>query len=216
MGLAERGRLGEWRRSVVWRARGFVLEIAAGTGLDFPHYKHDTSVVATDPDVAMLRRAQHRASKVAAPILLVAADAEALPFRNGAFDAAVSALAMCTIPHPERALGELERVVRPAGTVTMLEHVRVAHPVLSRLQRWLTPTWRRVAGGCHLDRDTLTAVTATGLLVEDVKQHAGGLVVEISARVPQPARQERPAEDLAKLRTDVRCQGLPDTAACPA
>jgi hypothetical protein len=68
--------------------------------------------------------------------------------------------------------------------VRLLEHVRVSHPVVGRLQGWLTPIWKRVPGGCHLDRDTVGAVRASGLAVESVVPHWGGYVVEIAARAP--------------------------------
>jgi ubiquinone/menaquinone biosynthesis C-methylase UbiE len=121
----EHGRLGRYRHAVVSGVQGRVLEIGAGTGLNFPHYDRAVAVVATDPDVGMLTRAKPRASAAAPNILLVAADAEALPLRDASFDHAVVGLAMCTIPHPDRALGELRRTVRPGGSVRMLEHVRI-------------------------------------------------------------------------------------------
>src|SRR5437016_5480958 len=103
MARAERGRLGRWREQLVAAARGRILEIGAGTGLNFAHYHRDTWVVATDPDIDMLHRAKVRAARTPATIVLVAADGEALPFREGAFAEAIVGLAMCTIPRPERA-----------------------------------------------------------------------------------------------------------------
>lgn len=183
---AERGPLARWRRAVAGPARGRVLEVAAGTGLDFPHYAPDALVVAVDLDVAMLRRAGPRAAAARATVLLVAADAERLPFRDGAFDAAVVGLALCTVPHPSRALAELGRLVRAGGAVRLLEHVRAPQPALARAQDWMTPVWRRVAGGCHLNRDTVRAVRESGLLLESVTAHARGVFVEVVARVPGP------------------------------
>ena len=200
MRLAEAGPLAAWRAAVVAPARGVVLEIAAGTGLTFAHYTGQAVVVASDPDEDMLRRARVRAPGAAAQILLVAADAEALPFRGGTFDAAVVNLAMCTIPRPSAALAELGRVVRSAGAVRLLEHVLVEQPIIRRLQRWATPLWRRVAGGCRLDRDTVGAVECSGLLVERVTSHAGGYVVEIIAQVPEASRSFPASEDAQRHR----------------
>lgn len=183
MQWAEHGRLSEWRRSIVRPARGLVLEIAAGTGLDFPYYAPDACVVATDPDLAMLERSMERAAAAAAPILLVAADAERLPFRARTFDAAVVGLALCTIPRPDHALGELGRVLRAGASVGLLEHVRVDHPAIGRAQDWLTPLWQRMAGGCRLNRRTLQTVAASGLVIDRATEHAGGAVVEIVAHV---------------------------------
>lgn len=184
MAPAERGRLGRWRKSVVAGARGQVLEIGAGTGLNFAHYNPDVRVVAIDPDVGMLARAKSRAAGSAAEVVLVAADAEALPFRASAFDGGVVGLAMCTIPHPDRALAELRRTLRPGAVVRLLEHVRFRSPILGRLQDWLTPAWRRVAGGCRLNRRTSEAVSRSGFTLESVTPHLGGYVQEIIARSP--------------------------------
>lgn len=182
MGVAERGQVGRLRRAMVSRARGRVLEIGAGTGLDFPHYPPGTWVVASDPDLDMLRRARPRARAARADVLLVAADAECLPFRDGAFDEAVVGLAMCTIPHPERALAELRRTLKPGAALRLLEHVRLEQPLVGRLQDWLTPVWRRVAGGCRLNRRTAATVAASGFAVDSVESHLGGYLELITAR----------------------------------
>ena len=182
MGAAERGLVGRLRRDMVAGARGRVLEVGAGTGLDFPHYAPGAWVVATDPDLGMLARARDRARGAAAGIVLVAADAEQLPFRDAAFDEAVVGLAMCTIPRPDRALAELRRALPPGAPLRLLEHVRVDHPIVGRLQDWLTPVWRRLAGGCRLDRRTAVAVEAGGFALESVEGHLGGYLQLILAR----------------------------------
>lgn len=181
---AECGRLARWRASITRTAQGRVLEIGAGTGLNFSHYAPEAWVIATDPDLGMLERAGTRARASAAHILLVAADAEALPFRDGAFTDGVVGLALCTIPHPERALAELRRTIVSGGHLRLLEHVRLTSPLLGWLQDWLTPVWRRVAGGCHLDRRTVETVGASGFVLESVTPHLGGYVQEIVARSP--------------------------------
>lgn len=184
MAPAERGRLGRWRDAIVGAAQGRVLEIGAGTGLNFSHYRPGAWVVATDPDVGMLERARPRARDSAAAIVFVAADAEALPFRDGAFTEGVVGLAMCTIPRPPLALAELRRTIERGGRLLLLEHVRLDAPVLGRLQDWLTPFWRRVAGGCRLNRRTVEAVAESGFVLESVTSHLGGYVQEIVARAP--------------------------------
>jgi SAM-dependent methyltransferase len=209
MRRAERTGLARWRRSIVRPASGRVIEIGAGTGLNFRHYGGDVTVIATEPDLAMLHRARACARSSSAHILLVAADAEALPFPARTFDTAVAGLALCTIPHPTTALAELRRVLRPGATLRILEHVRVPHRVWGGLQDWLTPVWRRIAGGCHLNRTTVQSVATSGCIVDHVTSHAGGLVVEILARsssfsaspqddVPTDARQSRTLPDTAQ------------------
>lgn len=182
MGRAERGALGRWRESVVAQSSGRVIEIGAGSGLNFAHYAAGVWLVATDPDAAMLARAAARARDAAAAIHIVAADAEALPFRDGAFGDGVVGLAMCTIPHPHRALGELVRAIAPGGHVRLLEHVRVDASVVGGFQDLLTPLWRRIAGGCRLNQRTQEIVAHNGFVIEAVRSHLGGIVVEIVAR----------------------------------
>lgn len=185
MTRAERGRFGEFRKENVSPARGVIIEVGAGSGLNFRHYSPGVDVVATDPDAETLAsRARPRVAGSAANIMLVAADAQLLPFRDAAFDEGVAALAMCTIPEPRRALAELRRTVRPLGVVRLLEHVRVRRPLIAQLQDWLTPIWRHVAEGCHLNRRVTDDVVGAGLAIERVDEHLGGHVQRIIARVP--------------------------------
>ena len=184
MAPAERGPLGRWRKAVVGAAEGRVLEIGAGTGLNFAYYQPDVWVVATDLSVGMLARARSRAHESAAQIVLVVADAEALPFRDGAFTDCVVGLALCTIPRPSVALVELRRTIRHGGRLQLLEHVRIDSPVFGRLQDWLSPLWQRVAGGCRLNRRTVETVAHSGFILESVTPHLAGYVQEIVARAP--------------------------------
>lgn len=181
MRVAERGRLGEWRRDVVRPAGGDVLEIAAGTGLDFPHYRAGVAVVATEPDLRMLARARDRAERADAVIVLVAADARALPFRDRSFDTVVVGLGLCTIPSPPRALAELRRVLRPGGVARLLEHVRLERPIIGWVQDVATPVWRRIAGGCRLNERSVDTVQRAGFRIDEVRSTLGGYVVMIEA-----------------------------------
>jgi ubiquinone/menaquinone biosynthesis C-methylase UbiE len=178
---AERGRLATWRRDTFSRADGYVLEIAAGTGLNFTHYRAGISVVATEPDLGMLERARSRARLAPASIVLVAADAQLLPFPDATFDTAVVGLGLCSIPSPMKALAELRRVLRRGGVAHLLEHVRVDRQSVGRLQDLITPAWRRVAGGCRLNQRTLELVQREGFRIDEVCVHAGGLVVGVKA-----------------------------------
>jgi ubiquinone/menaquinone biosynthesis C-methylase UbiE len=213
MRIAERGRLAEWRRDLVRPAEGRVLEIAAGTGLDFPCYRAGVAVIATDRDLAMLARAGSRAERAAATILLVAADAEALPFRCGSFDTCVVALGLCTIPSPLRALGEVRRVLRPGGTARLLEHVRVERPIAGWLQDALTPIWRRVAGGCRLNERSVETVRRAGLRVDDslargrVRRRDYGFGDWRRLRVHSRGRGKRPFATQSFVQTQSRMSG---------
>lgn len=156
-------------------ARGRVLELGAGTGAMFPHYGDAvTEVVATEPDPHMLRRAEGRRQAAAVPIELRRADAQELPFGDDSFDTVVVALALCTVPDLGRALREARRVLHPDGQLLFLEHVRSPRPGLARLQSWATPAWKVVAGGCHLDRETVATVEQAGFRVERLWRSGGG------------------------------------------
>jgi ubiquinone/menaquinone biosynthesis C-methylase UbiE len=181
MVLADRWSLGRMRRESVGAAEGTVIEIAAGTGLNFPHYKADTLVVATEPDSAMLARARRRAADTKAQILMVVADAQNLPFRAGTFDTAVVSLGLCTIPRPAEALDELHRVLAAAGVLHLMEHVRLEQPVAGRLQDFLTPVWRRIAGGCRLNQRTTQNVRGAGFHIVRLHSYARGFFVTMSA-----------------------------------
>lgn len=198
---AERVGLAKLRYWLAGSASGSVLEIGAGTGLNFRQYQAGARVVAVDPDLAMLTRSRDRAAEAPATIMVVAADAEALPFRDETFDTAVVGLAMCTIPHPDRALEEMRRALRAGGEARLLEHVRVDTPVVGRLQDWLTPLWQRVAGGCHLDRRTVETVGRSGFRVEEVRRHAGGHFVGIVATPAAEASLARTAGSAEELPT---------------
>ena len=173
--------LARYRRELVRRARGRVLEIGAGTGLEFPHYSAGVVVYAIEPDAEMLERARERAKAAGADITCIVADALALPFRGRTFDSVVSALAFCTIAEPERAAGEIRRVLRRDGAVHLLEHVRAEHDLVARLQERLTPLWRRLAGGCHLDRRTADIFSACGFEVDVGRAMLSGIFVELTA-----------------------------------
>jgi ubiquinone/menaquinone biosynthesis C-methylase UbiE len=173
MTRAERLAIGPWRRAVVERAAGVVLEIASGTGLNFAYYAAGTTVIASEVE---------RAEKSSATVLLVVADAQALPLRAGVFDSAVVGLALCTIPSPTRALDELQRVLRDDGTLLMLEHVRSTSALVGRLQDWATPLWKRVAGGCRLNERTVERIAAAGFQLDSVEPHRPEYVVTIAAR----------------------------------
>lgn len=193
----ERGTLGRWRRSVVEPAAGLLLDVGVGMGFDLAHLRNAIAVVGIDWDRDCLRRARKRGTAAPVKAWLVAGDAQAMPFREAVFDSAVATLVFCTIPRPEVALTELQRVLKRGAPVRMLEHVRFKNPFLGRLQDWITPLSKRLADGCHQNRDTVAAVRRSGLHLEAVRPHLRGYMLEIDARVPQPA--VHPAAAAAEL-----------------
>jgi ubiquinone/menaquinone biosynthesis C-methylase UbiE len=174
----ERAGLARWRRWLVDGARGRVLDVGCGTGRNLPVYGADVRVVGLDPAWDSLRHARRRAPRVT----LIRGSAEALPFRDGAFDTVVSGLVFCSVPDARRGLIEVRRVLRPDGRLRMLEHVRSTRPWKARLQDRLEPFWVWVSGGCHPNRDTERVVEGSGFVIETSGRRAKGDMRRFSAR----------------------------------
>jgi ubiquinone/menaquinone biosynthesis C-methylase UbiE len=156
----------ENRRELIGGASGRVLEVGAGTGLNFRLYGEAVEVVAIEPEPNMARRARERAAGAAARVRLLRASAEELPFGDAAFDTVVASLVFCTIPDPGRAAREVGRVLKPGGTLRLYEHVRSPRPRGARWQDRFLPVWRFFGGGCHPNRDTVATFREAGFDVE--------------------------------------------------
>lgn len=183
--LGEEMGLRRLRRELLRGLQGRVLEVGIGSGKNLPLYPPAVEhVTGIDPDQIMLRRAERRAREVSYPVELVRATAEELPFGEGGFDAVVSTLVLCSVAEPPGALEEIRRVLRSSGEFRLLEHVKSDQRSLGSVQEKATPLWKRVAGGCHLDRDTLSTVREAGFEVERVERHLRGLVLGIFTRNP--------------------------------
>lgn len=159
----EKWELSSLRQNLLSSAHGHVLEIGAGTGLNFSHYPADADVLATDPDESMLKAAKKRAPLT--HIKIEVADAEKLPFPDSSFDTVVATLVFCTVPDPDKAMEEVYRVLKPGGTFLLLEHVRKNTRVAGKVLDTLTPAWKLVAGGCHLNRDPEPKISELGFQV---------------------------------------------------
>src|ERR671920_1104035 len=162
---AERRGMGDRRRRLLAGARGAVLEIGGGTGANLAHYRDVDRVTITEPDPFMRRRLEQKLTDAHVPVEISAAGAEELPFPDGSFDTVVSTLVLCTVPDQESALDEVRRVLRPGGRLLFIEHVR-AEGSAARWQDRLGPLWGHLFGGCHLDRDTVTAIEEAGFEID--------------------------------------------------
>jgi len=168
--LAERAGLSARRRALVQQARGRVLEIGAGTGLNLRHYADDAELVLSEPDAAMAERLRRRVAGRRRPATVVLAPAEALPFADGEFDTVVSTLVLCTVPDQAAALREIRRVLRPGGRLLFMEHIRSDSPRWARWQDRLNPPWRAFAEGCNCNRPTLDVIDAGPLALSEVQR----------------------------------------------
>jgi ubiquinone/menaquinone biosynthesis C-methylase UbiE len=176
------------RREIVGQAQGVVLEVGAGGGQNFSFYDpaHVVRVEAVEPDEAMLATARCRLEAAPVPITLTRAPVEALPFPDAQFDTVVVTLVFCSVGDPKRGLREIWRVLKPGGTLLLLEHVRAQGRVVAWLQDALVPLSTRCMGNDHWNRDTLQTVLHTGFQTTEVRQLSGGLqpMLLISARRP--------------------------------
>ncbi|HEX5276607.1 MAG TPA: class I SAM-dependent methyltransferase [Fluviicoccus sp.] len=162
------------RKEVIGEAYGRVLEIGIGTGANLPHYGSGvTEIVGIEPDAAMLDRARRQAATLGlkARLTLAVGDAQALDFPDESFDTVLMCLVLCTIPDPLKALQEARRVLKPDGRVIFLEHVRSPDAGVARWQDRLTPAWKVLGCGCHLNRDTAATFREAGFRFQRIRRY---------------------------------------------
>jgi ubiquinone/menaquinone biosynthesis C-methylase UbiE len=169
--------LDRWRNWLVGSVKGRTLEVGCGTGRNLPRYAAEALVIALEPEADALARARGRAPNR----LFVRASAEALPFREGAFDTVVSSLVFCSVPRPEVGLAEIKRVLTDAGQLRMMEHVR-SEGWYGGVQDFLQPAWTKVAGGCHPNRRTEASVEAAGFVMEEEGRRSDGTMRRFTAK----------------------------------
>jgi SAM-dependent methyltransferase len=159
--LAEKRGMAALRRGLLAEARGAVLEIGAGTGLNLPHYPADLDeLVLCEPGLTMGGRIDLGRAPAGVPARLEPAPAEHLPFEDASFDTVVSTLVLCTVGDPRRAVSEVARVLRPGGRLLFLEHVRADQRWRRTMQRRSVRPWASFADGCQCDRPTLETIAA--------------------------------------------------------
>jgi len=164
---------------------GRVLEVGVGTGKNFRYHPEQTEVVGIDIRQRMLAQARKKAEKLEYNIELHQMDAQQLDFPDDSFDGAVATFVFCSVPDAQQGLRELARVVKPAGQMILLEHVRINRPAfIGKLMDWLDPLVVRLMGP-HINRRTVANVKQAGLEIEQVEELVPrGLVKLIVARVP--------------------------------
>ncbi len=158
------------REALVATARGQVLEIGVGSGLNLPFYQRDLEGLwGIDPSPELLAMARAQAAWVHFPVSLGEGRAEELPLDDYSVDSVVMTWTLCSIAEPEQALAEIRRVLRPGGSLIFIEHGQAPEAGVRGWQDRLTPVWRRVAGGCHLNRPIDRLIEGSGLRLAELE-----------------------------------------------
>ncbi|WP_297515693.1 class I SAM-dependent methyltransferase [uncultured Caulobacter sp.] len=159
----------EQREKLVPQARGRVLELGVGGGLNLAFYDpaKATSVTGVDPHPELRAIAEAAPRAEGLQVEITDGEAERLPFADASFDTVLCTFTLCSVRSPAAALAEARRVLKPEGRFLFCEHGLSPDAGVSRWQRALEPLWKRLAGGCHLTRPVTSAVEAAGFAVEN-------------------------------------------------
>lgn len=158
------------RRKVIPLAKGQVLEIGIGSGLNLPFYdaRQVERVIGLDPSPEMRRIAGKAAREAAFPVEFIGLSGEAIPLEDDSVDTVVITYTLCTIPDPVKALREMRRVLKPGGELVFTEHGLAPDEAVRRVQRRIDPLWGRLAGGCRLTREIPDLIREGGFSLVDL------------------------------------------------
>jgi SAM-dependent methyltransferase len=162
----------EQRRLVLPKARGVVLEVGIGSGLNLQHYDFTKveRVIGVDPGEGFLALGTTRWGSSPVPLELIRAPAEKIPLDDNVADTAVLTYTLCSVSDPEQALREIRRVLKPDGTLIFCEHGKADDASVVRWQDRLNPIWNTLACGCNLNRDTVGLLTGAGFQIEEIER----------------------------------------------
>ena len=156
-------RLIPYRERVICAAEGRVLEIGIGSGLNLTFYpSHVREILGLEPAPRLLEMSRSLVSRLSLPVTLIEGSAEAIPLEDHSVDTVVTTWTLCTIPAVLQALHEIRRVLKPAGQLLFVEHGLAPDDNIRKWQDRLTPAWKRIGGGCHLNRPIRTIVENAG------------------------------------------------------
>jgi len=172
---AEKKCLREWRAALLQNVSGVVLEIGCGTGLNLEYYSPNLqNLILLEPDVHMRKQLNEKIiSKNHPNVEVLDGSAESIPLMDASCDVVVSTLVLCSVEDQKKALSEIYRVLRPEGKLIFLEHV-AANNNVKRLkwQNRLEPFWKIITCGCHLTRQTDTAMLEAGFVFEGIERQS--------------------------------------------
>ena len=159
------------RQKLIPLAQGVVLEIGFGSGLNLPFYDRTrvSRLLGVEPSNE-LREMSRRNADDLLPLELIGPSGEAIPLKDKSVDTVVSTYTLCTIPDVDSAVREIRRVLRPDGVLLFSEHGRAPDPGVWRWQDRVNPLWKRLAGGCNLNRDVSGLLYAAGFKLDKLEQ----------------------------------------------
>ena len=184
IGFFERRVFGtEHRQWACSKAEGNTLEIAVGTGLNLPHYPEGVPLTGIDLSPEMLALAHERASSIPREVDLKEGDAHDLPFDNDLFDTVIATYSLCNIPDPNLAVSEMKRVLKPGGTLILVDHIRSSVKPIFWFQKVIESVTRRLEGE-NMTRRPLEHVKANGFVIQERERMRAGIVERLVATKP--------------------------------
>ena len=158
----------ELRRQLVPQCHGTVLEVGIGSGLNLPFYDPGRvdKLYGLEPSEAMRRKARRPIARAPLPVDWLGLPGEAIPLEDESVDTLLLTFTLCTIPDWRKALEQMHRVLRPDGQLLFLEHGRCPSPGVRSWQDRLTPVWKKLAGGCHLNRPIDELLAGSGFHID--------------------------------------------------
>ena len=161
----------DWRKKLLAKAKGKILEVGVGTGNNFKFYPSGADVTGIDIAEKMVIIAKRNAAKWALSFNIEEGDTQNIAYPDNSFDSVVATFVFCSVPDPIKGLRELRRVVKPDGRVLLLEHVRIDTPIMGWIMDRLNPLVVRIVGA-NINRRTVENVKAAGFLIDEI-EHLG-------------------------------------------
>ncbi|NOJ48203.1 class I SAM-dependent methyltransferase [Bradyrhizobium archetypum] len=158
-----------YRERVIGAAEGRVLEIGIGSGRNLPFYRSPVTELLALERSPQLTAMARNAPQPGAPVNFIEASAEAIPLDDRSIDTVVTTWTLCSIPDAAMALTEMRRVLQPGGKLLFVEHGMAPDRNVRRWQDWLTPAWKCISGGCHLNRPISAMIEGAGFRIERVE-----------------------------------------------
>ena len=158
------------RSELIPLAKGKVLEIGLGSGLNIPHYDEISELIALEPSEELLALVQENSGEPKFPTEMLKASAEDIPLDSNTFDTVVMTWTLCSVTDPISALSEIKRVIKPGGKVIFAEHGQSPDENIRRWQRRINPVWSRIAGGCQLNREIEILYESSGFKFKSIER----------------------------------------------